>query len=393
MIGDDPATVRLPRAGKGQGPRREAREPRDAREPREAREAREALETSIEIALGRPPCVVSFSGGRDSSAVLALAANVARRRGLALPLPATLVFPGLPETDETSWQESVIRHLDLPDWERIELTDELDIVGPRAAELLRSGGVRWPPTAAQLTPLIGVAAGGTLLTGLGGDEVFGTPGSHLMKALAGRARPRPRDLLHAGLVLAPRRVRARRVRRRDGLVQPWLTATGQAMVGRALADWEAGLPDRWGAGLGSWWRSRALQSMLSMADAQGRAADVAVGHPFVGPVFLVAMQRLGGIGGFPGRTSVTRELFGDLIPEAVISRTSKAVFDRAVRSDPSRHFATTWDGGGLEHLPVRPEVLREMWLSPEPCFPTFLLLQTAWLATEGSADHRQHPLA
>ena len=43
---------------------------------------RGALEAAVLPALQRPPCLVSFSGGRDSSAVLAVAADVARRHGL-----------------------------------------------------------------------------------------------------------------------------------------------------------------------------------------------------------------------------------------------------------------------------------------------------------------------
>ena len=51
-------------------------------------------------ALRRPPCLVSFSGGLDSSALLAVATAVARREGLDDPVPATLVVPGSPESDE-----------------------------------------------------------------------------------------------------------------------------------------------------------------------------------------------------------------------------------------------------------------------------------------------------
>src|SRR5687768_13796753 len=57
------------------------------------RTAREALEQAVLVGLMRPPCVVSFSGGRDSSAVLAIAAHVARREGLPLPIPVSLRFP------------------------------------------------------------------------------------------------------------------------------------------------------------------------------------------------------------------------------------------------------------------------------------------------------------
>src|SRR5579884_3063930 len=54
-----------------------------------------ALESVLVAALSRPPCAVSFSGGRDSSAVLALATDAARRHGLELPVPVTMRFPSV----------------------------------------------------------------------------------------------------------------------------------------------------------------------------------------------------------------------------------------------------------------------------------------------------------
>ena len=89
-----------------------------------------ALERAVLPALRRPPCLVSFSGGRDSSAVLAVAAYAAARHGLPAPIPATNRFPGAAEADESAWQERVIAHLGLSDWLRLDLGDELDVVGP-----------------------------------------------------------------------------------------------------------------------------------------------------------------------------------------------------------------------------------------------------------------------
>ena len=45
----------------------------------------EALEHELLPALLRPPCMVSFSGGRDSSAVLAVAVSAYTARGPAAP--------------------------------------------------------------------------------------------------------------------------------------------------------------------------------------------------------------------------------------------------------------------------------------------------------------------
>ncbi|MGH3092626.1 MAG: hypothetical protein ACRDOG_09935, partial [Gaiellaceae bacterium] len=50
--------------------------------PRTRRSPRHSLEDAVRPALLRPPCAVSFSGGRDSSLVLAVAAHVARSDGL-----------------------------------------------------------------------------------------------------------------------------------------------------------------------------------------------------------------------------------------------------------------------------------------------------------------------
>src|SRR5687768_3761316 len=75
-----------------------------------------ALERACLPALERGRCCVSFSGGRDSSIVLATATRVARREGLPLPLPVTNRFPLAGHTDESHWQELVVRHLGLDDW-------------------------------------------------------------------------------------------------------------------------------------------------------------------------------------------------------------------------------------------------------------------------------------
>src|SRR5213078_2989334 len=71
------------------------------------------LESALLEALARPPCVVAFSGGRDSSLLLAVAVRTARRHGLPEPVAATLRFPGRGDTDETGWQERVAQSLRL----------------------------------------------------------------------------------------------------------------------------------------------------------------------------------------------------------------------------------------------------------------------------------------
>ena len=69
----------------------------------------EAIDQVLLEALSRTPCLISFSGGRDSSAMLAAAVAVARREGLDLPVPATLVFPQSEDSNEDEWQAMVLR--------------------------------------------------------------------------------------------------------------------------------------------------------------------------------------------------------------------------------------------------------------------------------------------
>ena len=61
----------------------------------------QALKTRFFHHCSVAPCVVSFSGGRDSSAVLAVAVTVARREGLPLPIPASNVFATGSTADES----------------------------------------------------------------------------------------------------------------------------------------------------------------------------------------------------------------------------------------------------------------------------------------------------
>lgn len=106
--------------------------------------ARQALEEAILPALPQPPCVVSFPGGRDSSLPLAIATHLARREGLPDPIPATLCHPDLPSTKEDEWQQLVMRHLGVDDWVRIEVWDELELLGSVAPAAMQGHGLLWP---------------------------------------------------------------------------------------------------------------------------------------------------------------------------------------------------------------------------------------------------------
>ena len=72
---------------------------------------RTVLEEILVEELSARPCMVSFSGGRDSSALLAVALEVARQHGLPEPVAFTLRYPGDTDAEESAWQQLVIDYL------------------------------------------------------------------------------------------------------------------------------------------------------------------------------------------------------------------------------------------------------------------------------------------
>jgi ABC-type uncharacterized transport system YnjBCD ATPase subunit len=344
----------------------------------------EALEAVILPALRRPPCLVSFSGGRDSSAVLAVATSLAGRHGLPAPIPATNRFAGAPASEEAEWQERVIAHLRLGEWLRLEFTDELDVVGPYARGALQRHGLLWPCNAHFHLPLLEAAAGGALLTGVGGDQLFAAacpPRAYSL--LAGRARPRPRDVLTLGLAVAPRPLRRAVHARRGQVPFGWLRPRARRALIRALADEEAREPLSPTARLRFWHGLRSLRMGTAALATLASDHNVLVAYPLAAPEVAGAVARAAPRG-FAARTAGMRAVFDDILPEAVIARATKASFDEAFFHRHSRAFAATWDGAGVPARIVDPAALAREWRSPAPTPQSMTLLQAAWLARERS---------
>jgi Asparagine synthase len=342
-----------------------------------------ALEAAVLPALERPPCLVSFSGGRDSSAVLALAASVARREALPLPIPITNVFPSAPASRESEWQERVVAHLDLPEWIRLDHDDELDAVGPVARRVLSRHGLLWPCNAHFHAPLLQAATGGSLLTGIGGDEVFGASRwGRAVAVLTARALPERRDFLRIALALAPRRTRAAYFRRRYPLRFGWLREPAQKALTHAWAAQAAGEPLRRLRRL-RWWRSlRYVVVGLAALDLLAADSGAQIVHPLSDRRFLEAFARVGSTAGFASRGEAMRSVFGNLLPEALYSRSTKVHFDEVFRHRHTLEFAGSWEGEGADPEFVDVDALRKLWLSGEAEANSFTLLQWAWLARE-----------
>lgn len=343
---------------------------------------RSALEAAMLPALSRSPCFVSFSGGRDSSAVLAVATTVARRHGLPEPVPAIMRYSDAPASDETSWQELVLEHLGLRNQEVVTLRHEQDLLGTIATRVLRRHGVRWPANAYMHEPLFERVQGGSLMTGVGGDELFQTRGSPFVLVAHRQQRPHWRDAVSLTYAALPRSVRAAVKRRRSQSV-PWLTSDGQALVGRVVARDDVSWPHRYDTALRMWCRTRAFGSVQRLLPELGVHHQVMVVNPFLVSSVLAEFVRVGGATGFASRSAGMAELFHDVLPAAVLIRPTKASFDRPVWGPAARAFAGSWTGDGLDHRLVNADALRREWLAPQPSFSTAMLLHAAWLRTVG----------
>ena len=346
----------------------------------------DALEAAILPALVRAPCFVAFSGGRDSSAVLAVATDLARRHGLPDPVPVTELYPGIPESDESEWQHLVVAHLGLDEWVRLEFGHGNDLLGSDAQASLRRRGLIWPVALHVKTAVLARLGGsGSLLTGEGGDEVLGRRRGYRVSR-TWRRDPRslrPRDLRAAGSALAPlpyRRVRER-VRLDRAALQPWLSPETRLRHHRLLAA-DLASERLTTAGSLEWLLTRRA-AVMATHNYTRLAADygVSLHEPLLDATFVRSLAEKAGTWGFVSRTAAMRELFGPLLPDAVLERRTKAYFNRAFMGEETRAFARSWDGTGVDPQLVDVEVLAAEWAAEVPSAMSTPLLHAAWLSS------------
>lgn len=325
-----------------------------------------ALEQACLAAVRRTPCAVSFSGGRDSSLVLATAVRVARREGLPDPVPVTLVLPDAPASGETEWQEVVVRRLRLAEWVRLTLPlEELELLGPRSARVLRDAGLLYPHNAYFLEPVAAVVPGGSLLTGVDGDGLMGgfRRAPAYRRAVASTA---PRSLVRA---------RARRLACPVG----WLDPTARAAWAARAARADATRPQRWDRWLQWYAGSRYLRLGTSAFAAVGGLHQTVVHHPLLDRSVLGALAAAGGPRGLGGRRQLMGLLASGDLPAELLARTSKATFDEALWGPATRAWLADEPSWGVPC--VERESLREEWRRDVPDARSCLALQAAWLSS------------
>jgi hypothetical protein len=353
----------------------------------------QALEEALLPALAAPPLAVSFSGGRDSSLILAAAVSAARRQGLAPPIAITTRFANAPGSVESDWQEKVIRALGVSDWEVLHLHDELDYLGSIATDGLRQFGLQFPPNAHSVIPVARTLGRGTILVGNGGDELLGSwrwaPRlAALRRPLADGLARGPRAVGGVLFGAAPQTVRSRIFRRRvekelrDGAAgYRWLTPAGRDAVLPGLVDandapvtWTEFIP--WAA------RRRNLMDGDATIHRLGQAEGVDFLAPLLEPNVLAALAGARRGRGWSDREEAMRDIAGDRLPLEVINRRDKADFVDVFWGPSTRRFAQTWDGSGVSPDYIDREALRQEWCSKSPDFRSTLLLQSAWLHSQ-----------
>lgn len=345
----------------------------------------EALERVILPDLLRKPCYVLFSGGIDSSLVLSVATRVARREGLDPPVPVTKRSPSLPGTREDDWQQLVIDHLKLSHWIRIDVTEASDLVGPSAQDSLLRNGLAFPSPVHVHGHVFGQLGTSTLFTGEGGDEVLGQKRiSPMVRWWNDHPLRHPRRGLRMTSSVT-RRAIARRVEQAvEQMV--WLRPDLRSQFARQLAADVGSEPLTPADGVRWMRRRRAIRVGNSTARAAARQSGVDLRHPLLDPRFVEAVAGWMRPSRAIGRATTVGALFGGLLPEKTIQRSTKAQFNPLYFGDHTRAFAQDWTGDGLDPDLVDANRLRDEWLGPAPSAQTALLLQAAWIATRGSGE-------
>lgn len=345
-----------------------------------AASARRALEVALADPVVAPHCYVLFSGGRDSSGLLALATHVARRLGADDPIPVIVRHRHAPLADEASWQSLVLDHLGLHNSIILDFDGEQSLLSDAATTSLRRNGLIWPAAIQLHGAIYRNLEPGSVISGEGGDMMVSgrriTPLASAVTAANWRlaARLAPSTLWPGRLGRTRRELRAA-IRK----TAPWLrTEPTNALIEAMSSLRREHLSWRRAVTMLALSRTARVgsQNFLAMA----RTFGLAPVNPFESLEFAEALAREGRFGGLGDRTTLMRRLFGDLLPDVVNARTTKAAFNETRWTRREREFARDWNGAGVDPRYIDADRLRETWLADKPSAFSDLHLHAAWLA-------------
>lgn len=165
-------------------------------------------------------------------------------------------------------------------------------------------------------------------------------------------------------------------------VPAWLRDAGKdAFIDAAVPMMS--MPLRWDNTIRGMRRSRPFTVGLANFEAGIAEYGSLSLNPFADLAFVDALAHDGGAIGWGNRTAIFRRLFGDLLPDEVLSRRTKAAFNSTRWGERERQFAHEWDGSGFDEDWIDAEALRGEWLSERPHPLSGFLLQVAWAISEG----------
>ncbi|MFZ4810209.1 MAG: asparagine synthase-related protein [Ilumatobacteraceae bacterium] len=331
-----------------------------------------ALEASIREALSHPPCAVAFSGGRDSSALLALAVQVSQREGLPPPIAITCVYDD-PNTDELAWRRIVLDHLGVDDVE-VFITDEHVQTGAPGEAMYRRNGLQFPSNSIGNMTLAERIPGGTLISGTGGDEMLGWTADPVFRWFR-HQRPRLKDVARFAKLRRPgASADVGHFMLRE---HHWIRDSARPRLEKLMGGGELANPARFDAAIRAFVSARYYLAMQQSRRAAGDFAGATIVAPFFDRRFMAAWANANRRAGPRDRSAAMDQLFGDLLPTQTLHRQSKAGFNAAYHR-VDEEFLSEWKGEGVPTELVDIEALRHEWSKPAPHGMANLLLQRAY---------------
>jgi asparagine synthetase B (glutamine-hydrolysing) len=359
---------------------------RDEREQNRRQGVWETLVRAIVREVDHSPVYVQFSGGCDSSLVLAAAVEACRRTDHTPPIPVTLRYPNLPETDESDYQDLVVGHLGLTEWRIHQEPDGFDLLAPAAIEGLRRFGLVWPAPPLAMLHFYRSHEPGLWLNGEGGDESLGPRRiGGLFNAWNAARRKQGRAVAgNLANTFAPQSVRERRIRIYDHVDLGWLSPDLQAEylgVARRYWTWQPLRPSRYAE---RYLELPAVQLARHNIAAIGGLAGHKVCMPLMSPDVVHVVTDCSTSQDVRSRTRVLRRHATEHLPSEIVNRRDKRFMGPVFFNSATREFARRWDGR-TSYVEIRASWLKEEWMKPEPSAMTMLLLQHAWLESEFGA--------
>jgi asparagine synthase (glutamine-hydrolysing) len=224
------------------------------------------------------------------------------------------------------------------------------------------------------------AGGGTLLTGGGGDELLSRWGWRRPDRAQLRRMPLGRRARWTAVAVLPVGVRQRvaqtRWERQD---VPWLRPSATAELNRRAQGAPRGRT--YAESIALYLGGRYYEVLRAALETFAADNGVRLVEPFYDRRFAMAAAREAPRTGFPTRTAALERFFSDLLPIALLRRSTKAVFNASLWGSASRQFASEWDGRGVDPGIVDPGALRAAWAREPPDGRALAPLQRAYWCT------------